>query len=451
MTNRGVSAGHPTTLDLVECTIGDLVGELQAREAATRPARRSGPGRPPILPVMALWSGMLVCVSRGFSSQLELWRLLRRGGIWGQPPYPVSDQAVYTRLGRLGSEPLATLFARVTALLLERLAAAVSGPARPLAPGIEEVVAIDETTLDQVARSLPELRPVPAGDRRLLPGKVAGVYDVRRRLWRRVVIHPEVRNEKHGARALLDGLAPGTLILADLGYFSFAWFDTLHERGYWWVSRQRAKTSTRVVHAYYNDGSTFDGIVWLGAYRADRAAHAVRLVRFQHGGTTYQYITNVLDPATLSIEDIARLYARRWDIETAFKLVKRELGLHLLWSAKLPVIIHQIWAVLVIAQILQALRVEAAGRAGVSVDDVSMTLLVRYLPRYAAEGIDPLATFIAEGRALGFIRPSRRIRSRAPTVPPDAIIPAPSGLLLVRTPRHANKINPPRSTPARTN
>ena len=33
-----------------------------------------------------------------------------------------------------------------------------------------------------------------------------------------------------------------------------------------------------------------------------------------------------------SLIDIARLYARRWDIEMAFKLAKRDLRLHLLWS-----------------------------------------------------------------------------------------------------------------------
>jgi hypothetical protein len=56
------------------------------------------------------------------------------------------------------------------------------------------------------------------------------------------------------------------------------------------------------------------------------------------GGTEYQYITSVLDPQKLSILDIARVYARRWDIELAFKLVKRYLRLHMLWSAKKVVV-----------------------------------------------------------------------------------------------------------------
>jgi hypothetical protein len=34
--------------------------------------------------------------------------------------------------------------------------------------------------------------------------------------------------------------------------------------------------------------------IWLGAYRSDRAAHAVRLIQFRKGNRTFSYITNVL-------------------------------------------------------------------------------------------------------------------------------------------------------------
>jgi IS4 transposase len=78
----------------------------------------------------------------------------------------------------------------------------------------------------------------------------------------------------------------------------------------------------------------------------------------------YQYITNVLSPTQLSLHEIVVLYARRWDIEMAFKLIKRELGLHLFWSAKTSVLPQQVWAVLLISQILHALQMEFAGKAG---------------------------------------------------------------------------------------
>jgi hypothetical protein len=430
-----------------EAVVGEVERFLEALVAdlASDPAEgaRPGPGRPRVLPALALWGGLLVCVLHGWSSQRALWRLLSGRGLWAHPRYALSDQAVYKRLAEAGAAPLERLFAQVGALLHGRLAPYA---AADLAPFAAEVVALDETTLDPVARSLPQLRPTARGDRALLPGKLAGVFDLRRQLWRHVehVADPD-QNGKVAARGLLAWAPPGALVLADLGYFGFKWFDDLTDAGRWWVSRLRARTSYAVVHAYYRRGETFDGVVWLGAHRADRAKHAVRLVQFRVGGTVHRYVTNVLDPAVLPPAELARLYARRWDVELAFKLVKRHLGLHLLWSAKPPVVLQQVWAVLVIAQVLQALRLEIAGRAGVDPFEVSLPLLVAYLPQLAARGEDPVALFVAEGRRLGFIRPSRRLAVRAPEPPPEGPAPLPPGLALQREPRYAGRKSGPRS------
>ena len=151
------------------------------------------------------------------------------------------------------------------------------------------MVAIDESTLDRVARLLPAPRALPAGDPGLLPGKLAGLFDVRLQQWRQVLHVPNpLQNSKVAARDLLTSLVPGTLILADLGYFGFEWFDDLTDRGFPWLSRLRAKTSYVVLHPFYQQGDTFDGIVWLGAHRAGQAAHAVRLVQFRVGLVLHQ-------------------------------------------------------------------------------------------------------------------------------------------------------------------
>ena len=431
----GVAATPAARIDALERMIGELVAAL-APEADARGAD-PGRGRPRVLPALAVWTGLVVCVLRGFDSQRALWRLLASKALWHYPRFAVSDEAVYRRLARAGAAPMERLFADVGAVLAQRLAPLAD---RTLAPFAAAVVALDETTLDPVARSLPSLRAVPAGADRLLPGKLAAVFDLRTQLFRRVEHLPDPhQNEKVAARGLLDGLVAGTLILADLGYFGFAWFDDLTDRGLWWVSKLRGKTSYTVVHTYYRQGQVFDGLVWLGAHRADRAKHAVRLVQFPHGGVLYRYATNVRDPQVLPLAEIARLYARRWDIELAFKLVKTDLGLHLLWSAKPAVVLQQVWAVLTIAQLLQALRLVVAHRAGVDPFDVSLPLLVRYLPQYAARGHDPFAAFLADADHLGFIRPSRRIRPSAPAIAPECLHPPPPDLLLTRTPRYAHR------------
>lgn len=424
-------AKDPSLLDDIETFLQQLVADLAPEPTAPRP------GRPRILPSLALWGGLLVCVLRGATSQRALWRLLADGQLWHYPRFPVTDQAVYRRLAQADTAPLAQLFAQVTTVLTSRLAPYA---ATDLAPFAREVVAIDATTLDAVARRLPTLRAVPAGDRRLLPGKLAGAFDLRRQLWRTVLpIADPDQNDKVTARDLVADLPAGSLILADLGYFGFAWFDELTDAGYHWISRVRAKTSSELIHTFYQQGDTLDALVWLGKHRSDRAKHAVRLVQFRVGHVLYRYLTNVCDPHRLPLHEIARLYARRWDIELAVKVVKRDLGLHLLWSAKDTVIRQQVWAVLLIAQLLQGLRLEIAGRAGVDPFEVSLPLLVAYLPQYAARGVDPIAAFVERGRELGFIRPSRRTQIRAPRLDPAALTPAPPGLVVVRTPRYARR------------
>ena len=433
-------ASSTSVLDQVEDFLHTAIEGLAPDPAE---AVRRGPGRPRVLPSLCLWAGLLVCVLRGFSSQLDLWRRLTWQGVWEYPRVPLSDQAIYKRLDQAGTAPLEALFAQISALLAARVGRYA---AADLAPFASQVVAFDETTLDPVARTLPALRGLPATDTQRLPGKLAAIFDLRCQQW----VHVEHRayvheNDKVAARGLLAHLQTGALILADLGYFGFAWFDELTEAGFRWISRLRAKTTYTIVHTFYDDGTTFDGLVFLGAYRADRAKHAVRLVCFQVGATTHQYLTNVTDPAVLSLHEIARLYARRWDIELAFKLVKRELGLHLLWSAKTTIVLQQVWAVLIIAQIVQALRLEIAARAGVNLFDVSLPLLLRYLPQFARDGKDPIAVIVATGGGAGLFRPARRVRILAPLLAPDHLRPAPPDLVLVRTPRYANKDCGPRS------
>jgi hypothetical protein len=189
---------------------------------------------------MYLWVGLVVCVLRGFGSHLALWRLLSSQGLWQFPRVAISDQAVYHRLARDGTAPLAALFTRISALLATRLAPYAVTTLAPFATG---VYALDETTLNRVVRRLPALHTARAGTLALLPGKLAGLFDLRYQLWTRLqyLADPQ-QNEKVAARTLVDALPPGSLVLADLGYFGFAWFDDLTDASLWWVSRLRAKT-----------------------------------------------------------------------------------------------------------------------------------------------------------------------------------------------------------------
>ncbi len=413
--------------DAIEATLGDLIPRL-----SPDPNPR---GRPEILPGALLWTAMLVCIVRKTDSQQAIWRLLSQAGLWDFPQVPVSAEAVRIRLARSGPEVMQEMFTQITAEL-----AVQSAEDATLAPWASGVYAIDESTLDGVARTLPTLRGVPAGDDRLLPGKLITAFDVRAQQFHTVQTTELPRqNEKVVARDVVATLPAQSLILADLGYFSFEWFDALTEADYRYVSKLRERTSTTTAHVLSAHGTLRDELVWLGAYRADQAKHLVRRIQVPVGKNTQVYLTTVLDPHRLSVADVVRLYARRWDIELAFKTVKRDLGLHLLWSAKWELILTQLWGVLVIAQIAASLRAQIATRVGIDVFDVSLTLLLRDLPYLLRDGDGDLIERLAALPVVkgGYLRPSRRIRH---TVPDDLpVTPPPDDLVRTRTPRDAGR------------
>ena len=431
-TRSGQAKASAGFVQHVETYVQRCLQGIEAQEERHGAGRQAkGPGRPLELPKVVLWSSLLLCVLQGAGGVRQVWRCVVLQG------YDICDQTLYDRLEQEGSAWLEQCFAQITAMLTAWVGPLLAQqPWYPLASFASDVLALDETTLDPVARKLPILRSLKKGAVELLPGKLAGLYDVRLQLWRRIDYLPEtLQNCKVHAMAMLEGVAQGSLLLFDLGYFSFEWLDHLSEQQYWFVCRLREKTSYTVVHTFYTCEEVFDGLVWLGNYHA-QAGHAVRLVRFRVGAITLTYLSNVLDPSVLSIEEIARLYARRWDIELAFLTLKEHLGLHLWWSSKVTVILVQVWACLILAQLLQAVRLEIACQAQVEPFEVSLPLLVKSVPHPWAQGQDLIATCVQRGRELGLIRPCSRTRVQGPVVAAEQIQPRPADLVLSRAAKY---------------
>src|SRR5215813_7069424 len=208
----------------IESFLKTAMQGLMGQETHKAEAQRSNPpGHPVVLPSESLWMAVLVGVLRGLKSVRAIWRLLVAQG------YEIADQAVYNRLEKEGYQPLAQLFERVSLLLAQWLQPALQAYHQQhaiLAPFATEVVALDEMYLDQIKRRLPILRHFTKGDLELLPGNLVALFDVRLQQWRAVkYMEQPTQNGREQAQALLSSLKAGALVLADLGYFGFEWFD----------------------------------------------------------------------------------------------------------------------------------------------------------------------------------------------------------------------------------
>lgn len=404
-----------------------LASVTQSCQALMTPGKRRG--RPATLSGLHLCLGIVLCGLRGFGAQLGLWRLLCLEPIGPFEPVQVGDQAIYNRLERAAGL-MQALFVQVSAWMQQHLAGLQDGT---LAPFASQVLALDESTLDAVGRWIPELRGKRAGDSTFLAGRISALFDVRLQQWVRVdVLQEATANCKQHARQMLSELTAGTLLLFDRGYLSFPWFDELSQRGLWWISRYANEVSFQVRHVFYQGDGVLDAIVYLGRYRADQAKYAVRLVQFYRGGRLYRYLTNVLDPQVLPLAEVADLYARRWDIELAFCVLKEHLHASQLWSAKWSVLQVQIWCALLLAQLFHGLQVQLAAQEGVDPFEVSLDVLVQVVPGLLQRGIAPLPYLGRCARLIGLIRPSSRLKVEVPFVDATWITAAPPETLQPR-------------------
>jgi len=413
-----------------------LTGALvQASQAIPAPVPASSAphprGRPVRLPAAQRWLGLLWCLLEGMNHYEQLRRWLASHAVGGFAPLLISSDAIVKRLLQAGLAPVETLFT-----LFEQWLPSLP-PTCDLAPFASHIVALDETTLDAVTRHLSWQRQHPKGSAALLAGKLAGLFDIRHQRWLRLQYFANaVQNCKVGLLTRLSDLPWHSLLLFDLGYFSFPCFDYLTERGDWWISRLREKTGYQLLHVHDRHQGILDALVWLGSGHGARAGRAVRLVRFHDGHSLRCYLTNVLDPHQLPMEQIARLYARRWDIELALLTLKDLLGLHHWWSSQLPLILQQIALVLLLAHLWQTLRLQIAAEAGCDPFDVSLPLLVQYVPQLIRDGHHPIDWVLTYGKPLGFIRPHSRLQVTAPHIPPEQLVLPPASLGLVRKARY---------------
>ena len=152
---------------------------------------------------------------------------------------------------------------------------------------------------------------------------------------------------KHESKVLQIGdWVKGCLLLFDLGYFSYALMDRIHQWGGFFISRLKDGCTPRIVAVHQGDGKkllgrTLDEVLSSlkrkildmdvevtykkRKYKGKRkkVTQRFRLVGIKNPltGAYHLYLTNI-EPTQLSASAIAQVYSARWLIELLFKQLK---------------------------------------------------------------------------------------------------------------------------------
>lgn len=131
---------------------------------------------------------------------------------------------------------------------------------------------------------------------------------------------------------MLANVAAGMLLIFDLGFLRYTFFDQLAAQQVGFITRAAKNTATQQIHLLQATSVLRDQIVRVGCSKERRCAQPLRPAAVLHRGEWYRYPTNVLDPAILPAEYVVALYWQRWRVEDAFAVVKRVLGLAYCWA-----------------------------------------------------------------------------------------------------------------------
>jgi hypothetical protein len=363
----------------------------------------------------------------------EVMRSLTEGLAWssdGAEEYELPSQVAITKArARLGPEPLASLFDRACVPL-----------ATPSTRGAFyrdwRLVSVDGTTVDVAdtpanaevfgragtgrgdGAAFPQLRILALGECGTHAVIAAAVdsYDV-----------AEVALAKD---LLPAALAPGMLVLADRGFTAFPLWEKASATGADLLWRAKSNAVLPVLERH-PDGSFRSELVASTDKYAREHVLPVRVIEYaiEDDGrtgakdTTYRLITTILDPTDAPADELAALYAQRWEIESIFDELKtHQRGPRVILRSRTPEGVYQeAWGYLCVHYALRALIHAAADHHDLDPDRISFTKAIHAARRSVRAGLSDSITLAsalrrATSELIHGLLPKRRLRANARVV-----------------------------------
>ncbi|ACC78877.1 IS4-like element ISNpu8 family transposase [Nostoc punctiforme] len=368
-------------IEEIEQKIYSLLSPLNFKPLKLYETEEKKPFRDRILTLSVMMALVVSLVYRQIPGLREVQRVLCEEGLLWAGRIEVSAQAVSKRLRTLPIE----LFAQIFEQVMERMNVQPQNQAvpenwQPVCAKFTAIWIADGSTLEALRRKLKVLQE----QEKTLAGKIMMVVEA-------FSHHPVTTwytqnskaNDKTWCEQLLERLPIGGLLIFDLGFFKFPWFDAFTEADKFFLTRLREKTSYKVIRCLTNASFYRNEIISMGEYRSNPCQHQVRLVSVLWGSTWYYYLTNVLDPQMLSAHLVCELGSRRWRVEDAFLLTKRLLGLAYIWVGDNNGVQIQIFATWIFYAVLNQLCIDIAIALNQPLDRISTEMVFRALYHFS--------------------------------------------------------------------
>ena len=348
--------------------------------------RQAGEGqlRDRVLTLSVMSAIVVSLVYRQVRYLSEILRLFEQEGLLWLEAQRVSRQALSKRLVELPAALFLEVFEQVT----QRIRATPLSPA-VLAPQWQEASShfsaiwiADGSTLEHLQRRMGQTREQLKNP---LAGKLMMVVEALSHRPVQAFYSPDPQRHDMTWWDELRALLPvGGLLILDLGFFGFPAFDAMSDEHKFFLTRQKQKVGYQVNRVLSRGLSYRDEVIQLGGHqRTHPCRHPVRQVSVLWGKQWRYYLTNVLDPRQLSAQQVCDLYRCRWQVEDAFLLTKRLLGLAYLWVGGRNGVQIQLYATWIFYAVLNDLCADVALALGQPLERISMEMVFRSLYHFA--------------------------------------------------------------------
>lgn len=153
-------------------------------------------------------------------------------------------------------------------------------------------------------------------------------------------------------------LPKGSIVAVDKAYTDYKWFSSLHEKGIFFVIRQKSNAVYRVIKRQQvnkKQGLTSDQTIMLSGIKGSDCPYPLRRIGYRDPDTNkhYVFLTNNFK---LSAKTIANIYKERWQIETFFRWIKQNLKIKAFIGNSQNAVMTQIYVAMIAYLLLSYLK-----------------------------------------------------------------------------------------------